>query len=62
MKSIIATVLIGFSGFFGFASTSYAQDKPDTPSALSGGKVISVDDAKKLIDDGKLNFSTLVQL
>jgi len=32
------------------ASAALAQDKPETPATLSGGKVISIEDARKLID------------
>lgn len=56
MKSIIASVIIGFLGFFGSAATSFAQDKADTPATLAGGKVISVEDARKMLDDGKTQF------
>lgn len=35
----------------GFAATpAIAADKPDTPTALHGGKVVSADEAKKLLD------------
>lgn len=33
-----------------------AEDKPDTPNSLSGGKVISVDEAKKLADSKSATF------
>jgi rhodanese-related sulfurtransferase len=56
MKKVLASVLISFLGFFGSSTTVLAQDKPDTPSTLTGGKVVSVDDAKKMSEDGKTQF------
>lgn len=34
----------------------FADDKPDTPAALPGGKVVSVDEAKKLSDARSAQF------
>jgi rhodanese-related sulfurtransferase len=35
---------------------AWAEDKPDTPTTLQGGKVITVDEAKKLSDDKAAQF------
>lgn len=56
MKTIITSVAIALWGLFSAVNPAFAQDKPDTPSALTGGKVVSVDDAKKMLEDGKTQF------
>lgn len=52
MKLIQRTSAILCAAFLLFlaATVALAEDKPDTPNSLPGGKVISVEDAKKLVD------------
>jgi rhodanese-related sulfurtransferase len=38
------------------ALPAIATDKPNTPTSLAGGKVISVDEGKKLADDKSAQF------
>ncbi len=37
-------------------SAALAQDKPETPATLAGGKVISIEDARKLVDGKSAAF------
>lgn len=53
MKSFVA--LLAFAAFFAVSPTQ-AEDKPDTPRTLSGGKVIGVEEAKKLADSRAAQF------
>lgn len=53
MKKLFISLLLFIGSLLGLA---HAQDKPDTPVALTGGKVIAVDEAKKLLDEGKAQF------
>ena len=47
--ALVATVLFT-------ALPAVAADKPNTPTSLAGGKVISVDEGKKLADDKSAQF------
>lgn len=52
MKSLLA-----LSAALLFATTpALAEDKPNTPTTLPGGKVVTVEEAKKLSDDKSAQF------
>lgn len=49
--------LVALSAALLFAAAPVlAQDKPDTPTTLQGGKVVTVEEAKKLSDDKSAQF------
>ena len=53
-KTLLVSACIAFAG-----ASHAADDKPDTPAALKGGKAVSVDEAKKLADSkGAAFFDT----
>jgi len=52
MKSFVALLALAW-----FAVTPcLAEDKPDTPTSLPGGKVVSAEQAKKMADGGGVQF------
>lgn len=52
-------VLVLFVAFVLPVFAALAEDKPETPTTLAGAKVVSVDDAKKLVDGkGAVFFDT----
>lgn len=49
-KATAALVTLLAAGVFSLSPALAADDKPDTPATLKGGKAISVDEAKGLLD------------
>lgn len=47
-QTLLAVFTLALTGFA--AAPAMAADKPDTPTALPGGKIVSADEARKLLD------------
>lgn len=60
-NALLAATAVALMG--AYATSAVAADKPDTPASLQGGKVLSADEAKKLLDaKGAAFFDTRAAL